>query len=156
MSEGEIESVIEGCFHDSPSKLQYSGNGLVVPRNVQVVLWEDKHHPERYLLYGVAPDFAELEVVNNPFFEDRSDVDAKLGDVGGWPINGTYPNFGWIFESRRSITTNDGRIYVKSSYFEKGWRWYLEAVPKILEECREIFSGRKTENEFNMNPSRAF
>lgn len=153
-----INTIVEGgMFENTPKRLMYCGIELIIPENVQILLSDHKIHPERYLLYAKTNGVSEFEILRNPYFEcNRNYQDPNKFFSGGWPLKRFEPNFNWIFNARRSLTTRDGRIYIAAIYFEKKERSYLKAVPTILKDCREIFGGEKTEEYFNNNPHRTF
>lgn len=152
-----INTIIEGCMPDTPEKLMYCGIELVIPDNASIILSDHDLHPNRFLLYAKSENFFEFEILQNPCFKwSRDSPDPNKLISGGWPIKNFESNFRGIFDAQRSLTTRDGRVYVQAIYFEERWRWYLEAVPAILKECREIFSGEKTEDYFFNCPSSAW
>lgn len=159
MREETINTIIEGCFPDTPGKLMYGGIELEIPAEINCILFEDSYHPIRYILYERAENneqnqnFSNINIINNPFFESYEECHEFNKIKSGWPIRKFEPNFRWIFDAQRSIVTRDKRIYVSSTYFEKDWRWYLNAVPRIFKECEQIFSGEKTEGYFEQYPS---
>ena len=137
----KINTIVEGCFPDTPGKLAYAGLEMQIPENAHVL----KSDKRTFLLYGDSNN-RDLRVINNPFFETYGQVKVVRG---GFPLERLHPNFSWIFDAQRSLTTRDGRIYIETVYFHKDWRWYLEAVPKILEVCGKLFSGELTEADVN-------
>jgi len=154
MTHEKLNTIIEGCMPDTPRSLLYAGIELQIPENLQIVFCENGVHEDRYLLYARSSDFVDFEVINNPFYESYKE--SKQALKGGWPIKRIEPNFNWIFDAQRSITTKDGRIYIDAMYFAKSWRWYLDAVPTILRECGEVFSGEKCIDDFYEKPSRSW
>ena len=149
----EINTIIEGCFPDTPRKLMYSGIEIKIPKNARLLLSEHKIHPNRYLLYAKTKDFLDFEILQNPRF--RTNFPSR--DIkGGWPLKRFEPNFRWIFDAQRSLTPREGRIYIDAFYFQEQWEWYLSAVQTILKQCGQIFRGEKTEEDFCKNPSPAW
>jgi len=143
-----IESIIEGCYRDTPSKLLYCEIDTPIPKDEKILYYEHKIHPEGYLFYakGVGfPDIEKIQIINNPFFSNREEVKENIKNnkafEGNFLLN-NIKNFNWIFEARRSLVTSDGRIYVDMNYFQNNWRWYLNSAPTILKECGEIFKGK--------------
>lgn len=154
---GNVESIVEGCMPDTPSRVMYCSIELTIPKNVTMLFKEHPVHPIRYLLYAKTPDFEELQVVHNPYFKgnlNKTNPNKLL--KGGWPILKFDPKFDLTFDAQRSLTTRDGRIFVNSLYFHESWRWYLDVVPTILRECGMIFRGEATEGDFEKHPSRTF
>jgi hypothetical protein len=143
-----INSIVEGCLPDTPMKVMYAGTEMQIPENARIILCEHELHPIQYLLYAKSSDFSDLEIINNPVFETNIKNQGRLYH-GGWPILKSSPNFRWIFDAQRSIITKDRRIYVDTTYFEQDWRWYLNFVPIIFKHCGSIFSGEKTDADFN-------
>ena len=151
-----IETIIEGCMPDTPGRLMYAGIDTQIPENAKILFWDHDYHPMRYLLYAQADeDFMDFEVL-----DDYGFLESEIGFLesnrffrGGFPLRKYEPNFSWIFDAQRSLTTRDGRIYVEAGYFTKDWRWYLNAVSRILSECGEIFRGEKDEMYFINKPS---
>jgi len=153
MSEN-IESIVEGCMPDTPSRLMYCGIELLIPKNAKILLSNHEIHPNRYLLYAETEDFESFQVVQTPYFLGNLNLtDPSKLISGGWPLIQFEPNFREIFDAQRSITTRDGRIFIKALYFHESWRSYLKAVPIILKECGMIFRGEATEQDFSNNPS---
>ncbi len=145
-----INTIVEGCMPDTPERLMYCGVQEQIPENASVLRIKER---TKYLLYYKTNFNRDCAIVNNPFFdsyEDRKKIE------GGFPLENLNKNVDWIFDAQRSFTTRDGRIYVESIFFLKDWRWYLEAVPTILKECKEMFRGEKSEGYFYKNPSRAW
>ncbi len=155
-----IESVIEGCFPNTPNRLMYAGIPLQIPQNVQVILSDHEIHPRKYYLHAINPNFTDnpqdITLIHNPTYPDNSTHEFNNKNRTGWPIVQHEPMFRWIFDAQRSLTTRDGRIFIDTTYFEESWRWYLSVVPTILKECGQIFRGEKSETQFNEAPSRAF
>jgi len=152
-----INAIVEGCMPDTPKKLMYCGIEMVIPENVQILLSDHDVHPNRYLLYAKTEDFSEFKISQNPYFDCNLNFkNPNKLYTGGWPLRSFEPNFRWIFDAQRSLTTRDGRIFIETTYFHKDWRWYLDAVPTILKECREMFKGERTEDYFYNNPSKAW
>ncbi len=156
MSHRKINSIIEGCMPDTPRQLMYTGIELDIPKNANVLFWSHEVHPLRYLLYGKTKNFTDLEIINNPFFQFKLGLDVNKLIKGGLPLRDYDPKFRQTFDTQRSITTRDGRIYIKALHFQDRWRRYLDAVQTILKESGEIFRGEKTENDFYKNPSGAW
>jgi hypothetical protein len=152
MPSKEIHSIVEGCMPDTPMQLMYAGIEFQIPKNANVLFWSHDIHPKKYLLYGKAKNFTDFEIINNPYFQFEKGLDVNNLIKGGVPIRYYEPNFNWIFDAQRSLTTKDGRIYIQGLYFESRWRWYLERVPKILRESEEIFKKNKLERKFSDNP----
>lgn len=152
-----INAIVEGCMPDTPKKLMYCGIEMVIPENSQILLSDHDIHSNRYLLYAKTEKFSEFEILHNPYFDCNLNFqDSNKSFSGGWPLRSFEPNFRWIFDAQRSLTTREGRIYIKSTYFHKDWRWYLDAVPTILKECGEMFRGERSEDYFYNHSSRAF
>ena len=146
-----INTIIEGCFPDTPEFLMYHDLELEIPTNAEIVLSDHKLNPYRYSPEN--PD--DFTVINDPFF--RRDVANPSKKIkGGWPILEHEPNFRCIFDAQRSLTTRDGRVYVSATYFEENWRWYLEVISKIIEECGQVFRGEKTAGWFQNHSTRIF
>lgn len=142
--EKQVNTILEGCFHDTPSKLQYSELKTEIPINVKALLLTNSPNNGRFSLYATTEDFKELKI--NPNYSTQ----------GGWPINKIDAHIPWLFEGLRSFTTRAGRIYIEQGYFRENWEWYLEAVPVILSDCKSIFDGRTTSGKLNNSPKRCF
>ena len=155
-----INSIVEGCFPDTPSRLMYASMPLQIPQNVQVILRDHHLYPRRYILHAINPHFTDnprdITIVHNPTYPYNTQLEANKTNRTGWPILQQEPNFRWIFEAQRAIITKDGRVYVDTERFEQDRRLYLSSIPTILKECGQIFRGEKTETQFNETPSRAF
>ena len=152
-----INSIVEGCMPDTPGKLMYCGIEMIIPENVQILLSEHEIHPNRYLLHAKTKDFSEIKILQNPHFKCNLNFqNPNKFFSGGWPLRSFEPNFRWIFDAQRSLTTRDGRVYIQATFFEEDWRWYLNAVPIILKECGEMFREERAENYFYNNPSSAW
>jgi hypothetical protein len=153
----EIESIIEGCMHDTPSRLMYAGIEMSIPENVQMLLSEHEIHPNRYILHAETEDFETFQIVHNPYFQGNlNHIDPSKMFEGGWPLLRFAPNLRWMFSEKRSLTTKDGRLFIELTYFQTGFRRYLESVPTILRECGMIFKGKAREGDFERNPSRCW
>lgn len=137
-----IETIIEGCYPDTPMSIMCVGIEELIPKNVNLLLSDHEIHPHRYLLYARTEDFSTYEINQNPYIErmvhGRYLNPHKLF-TGGWPLNDNINNFRWIFDAQRSLTTRDGRIYINSVHFQDGWRFYLDKVPLLLKDCKSIF-----------------
>lgn len=150
MSIKNINTIVEGCIPNTPESLMYCGVEEQIPENASILRIKEK---AKYLLYCRTNFTGDCIIVNNPFFNSYEDV-KKIEE--GFPLENLIKNVDWIFDAQRSFTTRDGRAYIQLIYFHKDWRWYLEAVPTILKECKEMFRGEKSEGYFYNNPSRAW
>ena len=143
MSENKCyDTIMEGCFPNTPSKLMYAKLPFHIHENARVLTVEET----RYLLYATTDDFCDysLESVSDIVEEGFSIED--ICDFALWTI----------YNSQRSFITRDGRMYVASHYFEEGWEWYLDNISTILDTCGKLFKGEATESEINDNPESAF
>lgn len=161
MQSNNINTIVEGAMPNTPERLMYASLELQIPENAIILTTDEKDDRFKYLLYAKSADFNKIEIINKPDFSlyDRVKAYDVIRDKfkGGYPLNRLEQNIKWIYDSQRSFTTKDGRIYVHTTYFHPDWRWYLNSsVPTILRECGELFKGKKTENYFYNNPSRAF
>ncbi len=144
-----INTIVEGAFPDTPSSLLYAGFEFEIPKNARLLRIKDK---TKYVLY-CSTNFVDMSIEQNPFFTDYK----QCRDIeGGFPLERLYPNINWAFDAQRSFTTRDGRIYIESTFFHKDWRWYLDSVPFIIQDCNTIFSCERKTEELNQNPRRVF
>lgn len=143
-----INTIVGGMMPDTPRSLLYAGFEFQIPENSQILKIKDK---TKFLLY-CRTDFIDISIINNPHFH-KYYMREKI--QGGFPLETLCQNIDWVFDSQRSFTTRDGRLYVESIYFHTDWRWYLNAVPLIIEDCKKIFK-EKCKEELNKNPKRAW
>ena len=137
-----VNTIMEGANHDSPSVLQYLKLPFHIPENNSILTCQSN----RFLLYAATKDFCHVDL-----------VDKVDGSLEGCCIESVYPHALWVaFESQRSFITRDGRVYVSSGYFEKDWKWYLDAMPSIIEDSRRLFNGEISENDINLHPKSVF
>jgi len=136
-----INTIVEGCYPDTPSRLMYCDVDVEIPRNARVLFSHHDLHPQRYLLYLKSESFRDTRLVRHKVFDKKSDPDKII--QGGWPLNENINNFRWIFDSQRSLVTKDGRLYVQASFFREDWLWYLEKASEIFRDCEAIFKGKK-------------
>ena len=127
--EKKVNTILEGSFHDEVNRLQYSELELEIPSNAKSIMIGKI----QFLLYGAAKDFNRLKPEALPKANGK-----------GWPLKKLDGLIDWVFESPRSLITEDGRIYVSSTYFEKGWGWYLDKIPIILNDCKKQYSKYKS------------
>lgn len=143
----EITAIVEGADHDAPSRIGYVGIDFYIPTNACSL----RIGARRFELYA-REDMQSLK--------DCLEVLELQDKKGGWPLrdeNSRNPD--WLLfaiESQRSVVTRDGRVYVCETYFEKDWVWYLDIVPNIVQDCKEVFAGRKTLEDINSLGRRAF
>ncbi|MFH1711052.1 MAG: hypothetical protein ABH840_01955 [Nanoarchaeota archaeon] len=146
MTEEKINSVLEGCDHDSPSKIHYAPIEIFIPENALVL----RVREVKLFLYGRFNNFEYSE----------SKILKPLGKSKGWNLrdeNASNPGWlGWVFEMPRSITTHDGRLYLNEVFYEPKWEYYFPLVPTILQDCSDFFSGRKSRDELAAIVRRAF
>ncbi len=144
-----ISTIVEGAFPDTPETLLYAGFEFQIPENARLLRIKDK---TKYILY-CSTNFSQMSIEQNPFF---TDYEQCRNLPGGFPLESLYANIDWAFDAQRSFITRDGRIYIESGFFHQDWRWYLEAVPNIIQDCNTIFSREKTTGQLNQNPRRAW
>jgi len=133
MKTDNIETIVEGAMPDTPSRLMYAALEIQIPENAILL---STGGFQKYLLYARTSDFKKLKRINCPDFSSSQRVRAydeikrfseKIGS--GFPLKRLFPNIKWVFDSQRSFTTRDGRIYVEVTYFHPDWIGYLRAVP---------------------------
>lgn len=137
----KYDTIMEGCFPDTPDRLLYSKLPFHIHENIKVLTIGNGKYREKdkYLLY------------------DGSIEDIQNIPEGGFPIENLSDLALWtIFDAQRSFITRDGRIYIESGYFEENWKWYLDNIFTILNTCEKLFKEEVTEFEINENPDRAF
>lgn len=143
----KITAILEGCNHDSPSRIQYCPISIAIPENASVL--RVRTHP-RLFLYG---NFRDFEY-------SRGKILKPSRESRGWLLReetGSNPEWaGWIFEMPRSITTQDGRIYVNEIFYSSGWEYYFPLIPAILRDCSDFFNGRKSADDLSNLARRAF
>lgn len=132
-----IQTIIEGCNKDTITQLQYITSNAQIPENAQHLIFNHQFNSQRYLLYATYTDQTDITIQYNPHYEQTQDPSIML--KGGFPLNDLIDGFNWIFESQRSLITKDRRIYIGATYFVDNWRWYLEKVPTIINQCKQIF-----------------
>jgi len=143
-----ILAVLEGANHDSACRIAYetlSEKIFNVPDNVGV-LKIGEHI--RLVLYGKSPDFTYPD----GFIRSQFTQETK----GGWPLNSTLM---MTFEMPRSITTRDGRFYLRDSYFDSkdhSLGDYQSIIETVLKDSKDIFECRRTANELTSMNKRLF
>jgi hypothetical protein len=146
MAEEKFNAVLEGCDHDSPSRIQYCPIEIFIPANASVLRTASR---TRLVLRGKFPDFE--------YFPARI---LKESQSPGWSLRDeSQPNpdwIGWTFEMARSITTRDGRFYMNEIFYRPQWEYYSKLIPTILQDCAEFFAGRKSADELVNLSRRAF
>ncbi|MEK6830756.1 MAG: hypothetical protein AABX77_01900 [Nanoarchaeota archaeon] len=150
----QINTIVEGCYPDTPRSLTYCRTELQIPENVRVLDAEDSWN-RKYILYATTTDFDNINIENCQSFKDYDSKKEFNKSIKGYPLKRLESKIHLIFGAQRSLTTRDGRIYIDSHYFHKDWTWYLDAVLTILKECKEIFRGKNPER-YNKNPSRIY
>ncbi|OIO41009.1 hypothetical protein AUJ62_03825 [Candidatus Pacearchaeota archaeon CG1_02_32_21] len=138
-----INIIMEGANHDSPSVLGYvklPSDLVSIDENVRAF----HYLSNKFLLYATTKNFKNIEL---------KDVNPNV--EAGFSLN--PPLCLWvILEAQRSFITRDGRVYVDSDYLRDGWRWYLDAMPSIIEDSRRLFNGEISENDINLHPRSVF
>ena len=145
--EEKANAVLEGC-NDSPSKIQYFPIEIFIPENASVLRIKTN---TKLFLYG---KFDEFEYSGSKILKpSRNSLGWLLRDE----TNKNNPGWiGQVFTMPRSITTRDGRIYLKDVFYTPKWGWYFPIVPMILNDCSDFFSGRTSKDELANLSRRAF
>ena len=148
MTEEETSNaILEGCYEE-PSRVHYNPIKIFIPENASVLRIKDSYN---LFLYGKFDGFKY----------SGSKIISTCRNSQGWLLRDetNKSNPGWIshvFEMPRSITTSDGRIYIKDIFYAPKWEWYFSIVPMILNDCSDFFSGRKNRDELTVLVRRAF
>ena len=148
MEEEKVNAILEGCDHDSPSRIHYNPINIFIPENASVLRIKDSC---KLLLYGKFDGFE---------YSGSKILKPSINSLGWLLRDETNKNnpewLGWVFEMPRSITTRDGRIYLAEIFYKPKWEYYFPIVPMILNDCSDFFSGRKNRDELTNLSRRAF
>lgn len=130
----EINGILEGAQHDTTSRLEYAPINFPFHENASVLLINQA----RLLRYGFLgklwiPSSFHKSQIPSKNTKGLEMHDHTITDHPDW-IN-------WVFEMPRSIFTKKGVLYVNECHFKKGFEYYLDCIPTILEDGCNFYSG---------------
>ncbi len=127
----EVDTVVEGTYHDDWRKLHLKLVHLEVPEDVRTV----KDGTYIYVLYGITEDF---KTVQQRSAETTGEVEVESLAF----CKGVINTGGRVLERPRSLVTRDGRVYVDES-IRTSQKWYEESLDMIVETAGKIFGDEK-------------
>lgn len=145
-----MKAVLEGADHYNPEYLHYAHINVVsIPENVQSVLMGQRG----MYMVGKVEDFIgkEIDPTKYSISDSLDKWNVLLSDR---PEDKTIA--GWIFGMPRSLTLDDGRIYVVDSAFERGFDYCLRILPTVAKDAFDMLNGLKGEDELNALGRSAF
>ncbi len=141
-----VQAVLEGAHPDTPSILQYVSIEVPVPECPVILLGRT-----RLALYGNI-DFSSQKL--NPSFGIRSSEKGETWSDRSRPDDENW--LMWMMEMPRSITTRTGKMYLNECHFTTGFKYYLNCVPQIIQDCSNFYLGNISTDQLEEIRRKAF